>query len=133
MHGAKCTKCDRPRKVQALPYGANCRLAPLAESRDDFRDILSGREDMLEVPHLHSHSVLVNPEDPAAEPAVPETVEQGPGILSPTAPAMMASPAITTTIITAGSISNRVLMECALAALSTRLGQQGKERAKDRC
>ena len=97
-------------------------LAPIEVSRDDFRDILSSREDMLEVPHLHSHSVL----------GKPETVEQGPGTLPPTVPATMASPATTTTTITAGSIPSRASTGCALAVLSTRLGQQAKERAKDR-
>ena len=55
-----------------------------------------------------------------------------PGTLSLTAPATMVSPATTTTTITAGSIPSGVFTECALAALSNRLGQQGKERAKDR-
>ena len=45
----------------------------------------------------------------------------------------MASPAATTTTIATDSIPSRVLTECALAALSTGLGQQGEERAKDRC
>ena len=45
----------------------------------------------------------------------------------------MVSLATTTPTITAASITNEVLNECALATLSTRLGQQGEERAKDRC
>ena len=44
----------------------------------------------------------------------------------------MASPTATTTTIMAGSLSSGISTECALATLSTRLGQQGKERAKDR-
>ena len=59
-------------------------------------------------------------------------VKQGPGTLPPTVPATIASPAATTTTITADSIPSKVLTECALAALPTRLGEQGKDRTKDR-
>ena len=37
------------------------------------------------------------------------------------------------TTITPGTILSEVSTECTLAALSTRLGQQGEEREKDRC
>ena len=90
----------------------NCALAPIKESMNDSKDILSGREDALEAPHLYSHSVLGKPEDPAAESAAPEmvvsTAEQGPGTLPPTVSATMASPAATTPTITACSIPSRV-------------------------
>ena len=99
---------------------------------NDSRDILSGKEDALEVPCLCSHSELGKPEDPAAESMALEMINQGPGTLPPTAPAMVASPAATTPTITTCSIPSGVLTEFAIAALSTRLGQQGEERAKDR-
>ena len=83
---------------------------------------------MLEVLCQHSQSVPGKPEDLAAEPAPPEWVRQGSGTLALAVPATIASLATTTNTITTG-----VLMGCALAVLSTRLGQQGKERAKDRC
>ena len=101
----------------------NCTLAPIEKSMNDSRDILSGREDVLEVHHLCSNSVLGKPKDLGAESTAPETVEQGPGTLPPTAPATTASPAATTSTITAGSIPSGILTECTLAALSTQLGQ----------
>ena len=135
--GLRCTKCSRPTKGHALPYGMNCTLALIKESMNDSRDILSGREDALEVPHLCSQSVLGKPEDLAAEPAALEmvikTTEQGPWVLPLTAPATIVSPAATIPTITTAPISSGVSNECALAALSSRLGQQGEERAKDRC
>ena len=135
--GPRCTKCGRPTKGHALPYGVNCSLAPIKDSMNDSRDILSGREDMPEVPHLCSHSVLRKPEDPTTESAALWTVvytsEQSPGALLPTVPATIVSPATTTPTITTASIPSGVLTEGVLAVLSTRLGQQGKKRAKDRC
>ena len=135
--GLRCTKCSRPTKGHTLPYGMNCKLAPVEVNVNDSRDILSGREDLLEAPCLHSHSVLGKPEDPAAEHAAPETAintaDQGPGTMPLTVPATMVSPPATTPTITPASIPSRVSTECVLAAMSTRLGQQGKERAKDRC
>ena len=130
--GPRCSKSNRPRKGHTLSYGINYALPPIGESANDSRDTLSGREDVPEVPLLHSQSVLGKPEDLAVEPAALETVKQGPGILPPTVPATMAS-ATTTTTITTGPIPSRASTECALAALSSRLGQQGEERAKDRC
>ena len=108
-------------------------LPPMEESRDDVRDILSGREDIPEVPCLHGHSVPGKPDDLMAEPAAQETVEQGPRTLPHSAPATTVSPAITMTTINPGTILSGVSTECTLAALSTRLGQQGEEREKDRC
>ena len=85
----------------------------------DPRDILSGREDVPEVPCLCRHSVLGKEEDPTAESAALETViytsEQGPGALPPTVPATTASPAATTATITTASIPSEVLTEGALA------------------
>ena len=122
------------------------------------RDILSGREDVPEVPQLCSPSIPGRTEDDTEEsallgmviyiskqgpgalpPTVPattasaDTSEQGPGALPPTVPATTASAAATTPTITVASIPSRVSTEDALAVLSTRLGQQGEERAKDRC
>ena len=135
--GPRCTKCSRPTKGHALQYGVNCMLAPIEDSMNDSRDILSGTEDTLEVPCLCRHSIPGKPEDLMAESAalgmVVYTSEQGPCALPPTAPATMASPATTTPTITAASILSGVLTEDALAVLSTMLGQQGTERAKDRC
>ena len=132
--GLRCTKCDRPTKGHDLPYGVNCTLAPIEKIMNNSRDILSGREDMPEVPCIHSQTVLGKPEDPMAEPAALETVvDTAEQTLPPTAPATMASPATTTPTITTVSIPSEVLTECALAALSTRLGQKGEERAKDKC
>ena len=112
-------------------------LAPIEDSVNDPRDILSRRQDMLDVPHLCSHSILVKHEDLTAESAALGMViyisEQGPGGLPPSVPATTASPAATTPTITTASIPSGVLTEGVLAVLSTRLGQQGEERAKDRC
>ena len=135
--GPRCTKCGRLTKGYALPYGVNCTPAPIEDSMNDSRDILSSRVDALEVPCLHSHSILGKPEDPTAESAALGMVvypsEQGPVALPPRVPAIMASPAATTPTITMASIPSEVLTEDSQAVLSTRLGQQGKERAKDRC
>ena len=88
-------------------------------------------------PTYADNSTLGKPEDPVAEPAALEmviyTAEQDPTALPPTAPATTASPAATTPTSTAASIPIGVLTECALAPSPTRLGQQGGERAKDRC
>ena len=100
----------------------------MGESANDSRDPLFCSGEEPKVPCLHSQSVPGKPEDLAAEPTAPEPVTQGPGTLVLTMPATMASTATTTTTITRG-----VSMECALAVLSTRLGQQGEERATDRC
>ena len=100
----------------------------MGESANDSRDTVSSSEEASEVPCLYSQSVPGKPEDPASEPVPPEPVRQGSGTLAPTVPATMTSLAATTTTITTG-----VLMECALAVLFTRLGQQSEERAKDRC
>ena len=131
--GLRCIKCGRPTKGHALPYGMNCMLAPIGDSVNDPRDILSNREYMLEEPSLCSHSIPEKPEDPTAESAslgmVVYTSKQSPGGLPPTAQATMASPTTTTPTIMATSIPSRVPTEGALAVLSTRLGQQGKERA----
>ena len=81
----RCTKCDRPTKGNVLLYSTNCALAPIEESMNDSRDILSSREDVLKVPCLCSHSILGKPEDTIAEPAALEMVVysagQGPGAL----------------------------------------------------
>ena len=123
-----CSKCSKPRKDHPLPYSANCTLALMGESMNDSRDTLLCSEEALEVPHLHSQSVVGKPEDLVAEPVPPEPVGQGSGTLAPTAAATTALPASTTTTTTTG-----VLMECAIAVSSSRLLQQGEERAKDRC
>ena len=102
---------------------------------NDSRDILSSREDAPEAPHLCSHSVLGKLEDPVAVYCPRDShlhCRAGSGALPPTAPATTASLAATTPTITAASIPSGILTECALAALSTRLGQQCEERAKDR-
>ena len=123
-----CSKCGRPRKHHPFPYSANCALALMGERTNDSRKPLSCSKEAVDVPHPHSQSVPGKPEDLAAEPMAPEPVRQGPGTLALTVPATTSSPAATTTTITTG-----VLMGCALAVLSTRLGQQGEERATDRC
>ena len=115
----------------------NYMLALIDRSMNDSRDILSSKEDVPGAPHLNSHSVPGKPKDSLAKSAaldmVVSTAEQGLGTLDPTASATTTLPVTTTPTITTGSISSGVFTECALAMLSTRLGQQCEERAKDRC
>ena len=131
--GPGCSKCGSPRKGHPLPYSMNWMIAHIGESTNDSTDTLSCSEEVLEVPHLHSQSLQGKPEYLVAESAASELVDQGPWILAPAVPTTMVLTAANTIIITTGSIPSGVLMECALGVSSTRLGQQGKERAKDRC
>ena len=83
--------------------------------------------------------MLGKPEDATGEPVVLSDMigismaEQDPEALPLTAPTTIVLPAATTATITTASIPSMALTECALAALTTRLDQQGEERAKNRC
>ena len=137
-HGLGCMQCWRPTKGHAIPYSIKCLLAPIREALNNCRDILPGKEDapcIPEAPQLHSQSISGKPEDPMAEldMIVVSMAEQGPEALLLAAPATTASLTATTATMSTASITTMASMECALTALSTRLGQQGEERAKDRC
>ena len=121
-----CSKCGRPRKGHPLPYGANCTLALTEESANETTDTpFCGREGPV-VPGLHGLLVPAEPVHPAADNATPVPVGQCPRPLDHTTPVTTASPSTITTTITPGAAT-----ECALAVLSTRLGQQSEEMARD--
>ena len=126
LQGPMCTKCSRPTKGHALPYGVNCCLAPIEEALTESRDILSSKEDIHhgpEVPHLCNHSVPRKPEDAMGEPVVPADMigvtvaEHRPEALPLTAPASTALPDATMALATIATASNlsMALTECNLA------------------
>ena len=121
-----CLKCSRPHKGHPLPYGTNCALALAKECTDESRDIPAWGVEGPAVPTQPGPSALGKP--PAVDNAAPVLAEHCIKPQDRATQQKTASLITTTTTITTGAPT-----ECSLAVLSTRLGQQDEQSAKDRC
>ena len=124
-HVPGCSKCGRPYKGHPLPYGANCALALANEYTDESREILTcGVEGpvvlLLPGPSALGQSTMV---DNAAQ----VLVEQCPKL-----PDGMTQEKTASLVTTMTTITTRGSTECSLAVLSTRLGQQNEQLARNR-
>ena len=120
------SKCGRCHKGHPLPYGANCALALAKEHADKSRDIPAWGVKGPVVPTQLGPSALNEP--PAVDNAAPVLTENH---IKPQdrVPQQKTTSLITTmTTITTGAP-----IECSLVVLSTRLGQQDEQSARDRC
>ena len=125
-HVPGCSKCSRPHKGHPLPYGANCALALAEEHADESGDIPAWGVEGPAVPTQPGLSALDEP--PAVDNTAPVPAEHCIEPQDRATQQKMASLITTMTTITTGAPT-----ECSLAVLSTRLGQQDEQSAKDRC
>ena len=124
-HIPGCSKCGRPCKGHPLPYGANCTLALAKECADESREILSCGVEGPAALLLLGPLALGQPT--VVDNAAQVLVEQCPKPLDAMTQEKTASLVTTTTTFTTGGST-----EYSLAVLSTRLGQQDEQLARDR-
>ena len=125
-HIPGCSKCGRPCKGHPLPYGTNCTLPLAKEHADKSREIPAHGMEGPVAPPLWGLLALGQPT--IVDNAAQVLAEQCPKPLDKTTPEKTTSLMTTmTTVTTRGSI------DCSIAVLSTRLGQQEKQLARDRC
>ena len=124
-HVPGCSECCRPCKGHPLPYSANCVLALAKEHVDESRVILAWGVEGPVVPTQPGPSALDKP--PAVDNAAPVLAEHCMKPQDRATQQKTASLITTVTTITTGAGT-----ECSLAVLSTRLGQQDEQSAKDR-
>ena len=124
-HVTGCSKCGRPSKGHPLLYGATCALALAKECTDESSEIPACG---VEGPAV---LLLLGPSAPGQPIMVDNAawvlVEQHPNPPDRMTQEKTASLVTTTTTITTGGST-----ECSLAVLSTRLGQQDEQVARNR-
>ena len=125
-HMLGCLKCGRPCKGHPLPYGTTCALALAKECTEESRDIPAWGVEGPVVPTLPGPSALGKCS--AVDNAAPVLAEH---CIKPQDRVTQQKTASLVTTMT--TINTGALTECSLAVLSTRLGQQDKQSAKDRC
>ena len=124
-HVLGCLKCSIPCKFHPLPCGTNCALALAQKCADESRDIPAQDVEGPAVPTQPGPSALDEP--PAMDNAALVPAEHWIQPQDRATQQRTASLITTTKTITTGAAT-----ECSLAVLSTRLGQQDEQSAKDR-
>ena len=124
-HVPGCWEFGRPCKGHP-PYGTNCALALAKECADESRDIPAWGIEGPVVPTWPGPSAIDKP--PAVDNAAPVLAEHHIKPQDRVTQQKTASLITTMTTITTGAPT-----ECSLAVLSTRLGPQDEQSAKDRC
>ena len=125
-HMLGCLKCSRPCKGHPLPYDTNCAPALAEEHTDESRDIPAWGVEGPLVPTWPGPSALGK--FPAVDNAAPVLAEHH------IKPKDRATQQKTTSLITTvTTITTGAPTKCSLEVLSTRLGQQDEQSAKDRC
>ena len=125
-HVPGCSKYGRLCKGHPFPNGTNCALALAKEHADKSRETLACG--------VEGPVVLLLPGPSAVgQPAMVDNAAQVPREQHPKPPDRTTQEKTASLITTMTTITTGGSTECSLAVLSTRLGQQDEQLARDRC